>query len=132
MEKIVRFKKRMKTKQAATLLEQMSHSLQNGLMVVEKGSEFVVLTPQPFAKMELKTSQKKDKGKIEFELSWKISETERPKERLKKPLLETNAKKPKVVQKLFAQTPEESVETTEAEEEADGEGEEFISIRFEQ
>jgi amphi-Trp domain-containing protein len=51
-------------------LEQLTASLKDGRVVVEKGREFLVLEPTEVVKLEVEAEQKKDEEKLAIELEW--------------------------------------------------------------
>jgi len=55
-------------------LEGLVHSLRSGKIVVEQNGHFVSLTLPEFLEIELEARQKKEKGAITLEISWKEPE----------------------------------------------------------
>ena len=63
-------KTEMSTDEAILMLENLVQSMKGGKMVIEKGKDAVVITPQGTTKLEMTCYQKKDKAKLAIELSW--------------------------------------------------------------
>ncbi|MEW5902570.1 MAG: amphi-Trp domain-containing protein [Acidobacteriota bacterium] len=57
--------------QVACFVEDLLEGLKQGLICVQKDAEYVVLHPTELIKVELEASEKKDKCKLCFEMSWK-------------------------------------------------------------
>ncbi|MCA1989485.1 MAG: amphi-Trp domain-containing protein [Desulfarculus sp.] len=58
--------------QAVDYLEDLVRSLRQGRVVVQKGKEFIQLTPAALVEIELEAVRKKDKEKFVLELSWRV------------------------------------------------------------
>lgn len=58
--------------QAVDYLEDLVQSLRQGRVVVQKGHEFIQLTPAALVEVELEAVRKKDKEKFVLELSWRV------------------------------------------------------------
>ncbi len=56
--------------QVTSFIEGLLKGLGSGTICLEKGNEKLVLNPMQEIEIEIKGSQKKDKEKISFELSW--------------------------------------------------------------
>ncbi|EFK05402.1 conserved hypothetical protein [delta proteobacterium NaphS2] len=63
-------KTEMSTDEAILMLENLVQSMKSGKMVIEKGKDAVVITPQGTTKLEMECYQKKDKAKLAIELNW--------------------------------------------------------------
>lgn len=66
----IEFKTLMNRDEAIEHLEKLVQCLNAGKIVVERGKHFVSISPEEKISFELECSQKKDKEKISFELSW--------------------------------------------------------------
>ncbi|MCA1904968.1 MAG: amphi-Trp domain-containing protein [Desulfarculus sp.] len=60
--------------QAVDYLEDLARSLRQGRVVVQKGKEYIQLTPAALVKIELEAVRKKDKEKFVLELSWRVDQ----------------------------------------------------------
>jgi amphi-Trp domain-containing protein len=60
--------------QAVDYLEDLVRSLRQGRVVVQKGKEYIQLTPAALVKIELEAVRKKDKEKFVLELSWRADQ----------------------------------------------------------
>lgn len=60
----------MNRDEAIEHLEKLAQCLKAGKVVIERGKRFVSISPEEKISFELECSQKKDKEKISFELSW--------------------------------------------------------------
>ena len=67
----VQIKKSLGAEAAAGMLEELAASLRQGTVCVEKGSEFVTLKTAEIMDLELRAALKKNKSKLEIELSWR-------------------------------------------------------------
>lgn len=61
----------MDLNQAISYLEDVLNSMKEGVIRVETGDEMVMLRPSQAVDFEMSASQKKDKEKFSFKLSWK-------------------------------------------------------------
>ena len=66
----IEFKTLVDRNDAVLHLEKIVQCLKAGKIVVERGKNFVILSPVEKISFALECSQKKDKEKISFELSW--------------------------------------------------------------
>lgn len=66
--------------QAASFLEGLLEGIGSGSICLEKGTDSIVLKPEQEVEIEIKGSQKKDKEKISFEISWEKMVPEKPEE----------------------------------------------------
>jgi amphi-Trp domain-containing protein len=84
MEKTkVSFRQAMESQDAVKLLGGLVESLKAGKIVVEQGEEFISMDPAGKVDVEIEAKQKKDKGELSIELSWKLAEAEEAKDPLK-------------------------------------------------
>ncbi len=58
----------------ARILEDLVSSFKAGTVCVEKGKEFVTLTPGDSFQVEIEAARKKNKQKISIDLSWTLNE----------------------------------------------------------
>jgi len=77
-KKHVSIEKTLESNEAFSFLEDMVNSLKVGKIVVEKEGKFVTLTPPENIDVKIEASQKKNKERIKFKLSWKVEEVEEP------------------------------------------------------
>ncbi len=61
----------MELTQAVQYLERVLNSIKEGSINVEKSGESITLVPESIVSFEMSLSQKKDKEKISFEISWR-------------------------------------------------------------
>lgn len=61
----------MALSQAVACLEDVLSSLKAGILLLETGQETLQLMPPAVVDFELEMAQKKDKEKLQLELSWK-------------------------------------------------------------
>ena len=64
-----------KREEVTGYLEDLVKSLRNGKIVVEQNGHFIALTLPETLEIELEARQKKEKGSISIEISWKEPET---------------------------------------------------------
>lgn len=84
MEKTkVSFRQAMESQDAVKILEDLVKSLKAGKIVVEQGEEFISMDPAGKVDVEIEAKQKKDKGELSIELSWKLAQAEEAKDPLK-------------------------------------------------
>ena len=67
----LKFKSSMEREQVAVLLEDMARSLRKGIICAQQDPDFLTLTPGEVISVEFEAAQKKDKEKVELELSWR-------------------------------------------------------------
>ena len=67
--------KKMAVSEVVSFLESVIASLKEGKIVLQQGTQLVVLTPNEFIDLEVEASQKKDKGKLSIDLKW-LQQTE--------------------------------------------------------
>jgi amphi-Trp domain-containing protein len=79
-KKEVELEGKVEISQAVSFIEGLLEGLNSGTICLEKGPESLVLTPGQEVEIEIKGSQKKNKEKISFELSWEIPAKETPEE----------------------------------------------------
>ncbi len=84
----------MELSAAVSYLEGLVKSLKEGKVVVQKGDEFVELTPEKNVYLEIEAKQKKEKEKITVELFWGKKEEEKPEEEEAVPELKISSKAP--------------------------------------
>lgn len=70
----VSFKQTMETEDAVKTLEDLVKSLKAGKIVVEQGEAFISMDPAEKVTVEIEGKQKRDKGELSIELSWRLSE----------------------------------------------------------
>jgi len=73
-EKITQHQK-AKREEVTGYLEDLVNSMRSGKIVVEQNGHFVALTLPESLEIELEARQKKEKGSISIEISWKEPET---------------------------------------------------------
>jgi len=66
----IEFKTLVDKDEAIAYLEKLVQCLKAGKVVIERGGNFISISPEEKISFELECSQKKDKEKISFELSW--------------------------------------------------------------
>ena len=71
MENELKFKGIMENEDIIACLENLLSALKEGSITVRHGEEQIILTPLSLAKMEIKAGSKKNKEKLEIEISWK-------------------------------------------------------------
>ncbi len=69
-KKTLVFKGRLQQEQAIEYLEELVASIKAGKVCVENGDRHVVLNPTDQVYVEISASEKRDKEKISFEISW--------------------------------------------------------------
>lgn len=74
-----------------TYLEDLVETLKRGKLCVQRGDEFLLLTPASTIDFELEGVVKKDKEKINLELSWKREKNEK-----ESPALKISSVEPKI------------------------------------
>jgi len=104
------FKTRLATNEVITLLEDLVQSMKDGKVVVERGEDTVVITPEETTRLEMECYQKKDKAKLAFELKWSPKSTDSDSEKQVK----ISSQEPVIVEEQ-ADTEDEQVETAETE-----------------
>ncbi len=62
---------RMKREDLITYLENLTNSIRDGRIVIEKSGRFLSLVLPSMVQMELEAKTKKDKGELSIEISWK-------------------------------------------------------------
>lgn len=62
---------RMKREDLITYLEDLTRSIRDGRIVIEKSGRFLSLVLPSTVQMELEAKTKKDKGELSIEISWK-------------------------------------------------------------
>jgi amphi-Trp domain-containing protein len=70
----VSFKQTMETEDAVKTLQDLVKSLRAGKIVVEQGEAFISMDPAEKVTVEIEGKQKKDKGELSIELSWRLPE----------------------------------------------------------
>jgi amphi-Trp domain-containing protein len=65
------FKAEMNRSQLVSYLKDLAASLEEGTICVEKGDDYVVITPSDRVKVEIEASEKKDKSKFSLEIAWR-------------------------------------------------------------
>ncbi|MBU2551407.1 MAG: amphi-Trp domain-containing protein [Proteobacteria bacterium] len=103
------FKSVMELEQVAAYLGDLAASLKQGVVCIQKGSDFVVLNAPGLVKVEMEAKEKKDKCKFSLELSWK-GEMEAKAD-------SSDLKISSVVPEPVQETPEESKDESEPTEE---------------
>jgi len=102
----VSFKQSMANGEAVNLLQDLVNSFKAGKIVLEQEDAFVSMTPGETVDVEIEGKQKKDKGELSIELSWRNPEAGEE----KASTLKISATEPEVM--------EETSEDGEAEEES--------------
>ncbi len=69
-KKNLSFKARLDQGKVIAYLEQLLDGLKSGTVYVQQGDEYVALSPTKQMKIEVSASQKDEKEKLTFELSW--------------------------------------------------------------
>lgn len=70
MPKEVSFEANLELRRAIGYLEEITSSLKDGKVVVERAGDFVVLEPTHQVEMELEAAAEEEREKITFKLSW--------------------------------------------------------------
>lgn len=104
------FKTRLATNEVITLLEDLVQSMKDGKVVVERGEDTVVITPEETARLEMECYQKKDKAKLAFELKWSPRSTDSDSEKQVK----ISSQEPVIVEEQVETSETEGTETMEA------------------
>jgi amphi-Trp domain-containing protein len=78
----VEFKTLVHRDEAVAHLEKLVECLKAGRIVMEKGKHFVSVAPGENMVLEMECSQKKEKEKVSFELSWNPQPPPAPKEQV--------------------------------------------------
>lgn len=92
----IEFKTLVDKDEAIAYLEKLVQCLKAGKIVIERGENFVSISPEEKISFELECSQKKDKEKISFELSWNPTPPD-PEDRLNISFNEPDLEGPKEV-----------------------------------
>lgn len=71
----IKVKQTIDTATAQQLLTDLSISIKDGIVCVENNDAFAAVTVGEKLELELAVSSKKNKQRLSFELSWKLSET---------------------------------------------------------
>ena len=67
----VSFRQSMETADAVKMLQDLVKSVKAGKIVVEQGDAFVSMDPAEKVDVEIEAKQKKGKGELSIELSWR-------------------------------------------------------------
>jgi len=67
----VSFRQSMETADAVKMLQDLVNSVKAGKIVVEQGDAFVSMDPAEKVDVEIEAKQKKGKGELSIELSWR-------------------------------------------------------------
>jgi amphi-Trp domain-containing protein len=67
----VEFKAVMPMEQLKTYLKDLLASLDDGIICVQSGGEYVTLEPKDMVKVEVEAKVKKEKAKLNLELTWR-------------------------------------------------------------
>jgi amphi-Trp domain-containing protein len=70
-DKKIGYKRMIETSEVVTYLEALARSFRIGRLAVEHGEKAVNLEIPPAVVLEIEAKQKKDKAKLEIEISWK-------------------------------------------------------------
>lgn len=69
-KKEISFKGKIRQEQAIDYLESLLQAMREGTIYVQNGDDFVSLEPTDIVELEVSAARKKEKGKLELELSW--------------------------------------------------------------
>jgi amphi-Trp domain-containing protein len=105
MKNEIKIKQTMELGTVNDILKDLVKSFEEGTVCLEKGREFVTLRPGKVIEVEIEAETKKDKQKLNVELSWRQLEPEE--EEL--PAIKISSEEPE----MEAPTPEEDAPETE-------------------
>ncbi|MGD9157411.1 MAG: amphi-Trp domain-containing protein [Desulfobacteraceae bacterium] len=74
----VAMEKKMSASEVVSFLESIIASLKEGKIVIQQGTQFVVLQPEDLITVEVEASQKMEKGKLSIDIKWKQPEELQP------------------------------------------------------
>ena len=74
----VAMEKKMSAAEVVSFLESIISSLKEGKIVIQQGTQFVVLQPKDLITVEVEASQKMEKGKLSIGIKWKQPEELQP------------------------------------------------------
>lgn len=74
----VALEKKMSAAEVVSFLESIIASLKEGKIVIQQGTQFVVLQPKDLITVEVEASQKMEKGKLSIDIKWKQPEELQP------------------------------------------------------
>ena len=74
----VAMEKKMSVTEVVSFLESIIASLKEGKIVIQQGSQFVVLQPKDSITVGVEANQKMEKGKLSIDIKWKQPEELQP------------------------------------------------------
>lgn len=77
-KKEIEIKTALSAAEAASYLRELATCLEQGRVVLQRGAEFIELTPGQAMELELEAAEKKDRQKLSLELSWRLCLPEQP------------------------------------------------------
>ncbi len=74
MSKKIEVKRNVDLAEAVSIFRDIANSIKAGRVCLQKGADFLTITPEGELELEIEAKQKKDKEGISIELSWKLVE----------------------------------------------------------